>query len=63
MDYLNHLIEYEQGTLAPKETLELFSYLIGSGLAFTLQGHYGRTAIALIEDRVIDIDGTILVEV
>jgi hypothetical protein len=44
------IIEYEQGTLDDAGTLRLFSQLIESGDVWSLQGHYGRTASALISD-------------
>lgn len=43
------IIAFEQGTLTDDETDELFQYLVDSGLAWALQGFYGRTAVALIE--------------
>jgi hypothetical protein len=43
------IIEYEQGKLDANQTCQLFQELIDSGLAWNLQGHYGRTAYALIE--------------
>ena len=54
------IIEYEQGDLNENDTLELFAHLIKTGLAWTLQGHYGRTATNLIEQGYISIGGTIL---
>jgi hypothetical protein len=39
---------YENGELEHDQVLELFRYLIDSGLVNTLQGHYGRTAKRLI---------------
>jgi len=43
------IIEYEQGTLDQGGTLRLFAALIRTGLAWSLQGHYGRTAVSLID--------------
>lgn len=49
MDQVSKIIAYESGELSDAETIELFQELINSGLAWSLQGHYGRTAKALIE--------------
>jgi hypothetical protein len=57
---VDYIISYEQGELSDKNTLILFSHLIKSGRAWHLQGHYGRTAWALIEDKWIDKQGKIL---
>ncbi|WJN63160.1 hypothetical protein [Streptomyces phage phiScoe44] len=43
------LISYEEGMLDDAETLELFGKLVKSGMAWTLQGHYGRVAKDMIE--------------
>jgi len=45
----NDIIAYEQGELDKDETIELFQTLISTGVAWSLQGSYGRTATQLIE--------------
>ena len=47
-DALDRIIAYEQGDLDEDEVIELFQDLVWSGLAWQLQGHYGRTAADLI---------------
>ena len=54
------IIEYEQGGLNDEDILELFSYLIETGICWQLQGHYGRTAGNLIESGLINKQGVIL---
>ncbi len=44
------IILYESGELTESQTIQLFQHLIDSGLVYSLQGHYGRTAEALIAD-------------
>lgn len=48
-DTLGAIMAYEDGTLSHEATVELFQHLVDTGLAWTLQGAYGRTAQALIE--------------
>ena len=60
MNITNQIIAYEVGELNEKDSLELFSELIKSGMAWTLQGHYGRTASSLIEAGYIAKDGEML---
>ena len=43
------LIAYEQGDLPEEEAVVLFQDLVDSGLAWQLQGSYGRTAQSLID--------------
>lgn len=60
-DLTDYIIQYETGVLDDTECLRLFSYLIKTGMAWTLQGHYGRTAEALIEGGYINRQGEILI--
>lgn len=48
-DLLTRLMEYEDGLLDQAATVALFQYLIDSGMAWRLQGSYGRTAQHLID--------------
>ena len=49
MDIISAIIMHEQDQLNEEETLELFQELVNNGMAWTLQGHYGRTAAYLLE--------------
>ena len=59
MDITDKIIAYECGDIDDTGILQLFSELISSGMAWTLQGSYGRTASALIDAGYIDTDGNI----
>jgi hypothetical protein len=48
-DEVGAIMAYEPGNLNDEGTIELFHRLVNSGLAFRLQGHYGRMAMALIK--------------
>lgn len=43
------LMEFENGEMDQDEAVNMFQRLINSGLAWQLQGYYGRTAQALID--------------
>ena len=53
------IIAYEQGELSDFETVKLFAELVRTGLAWNLQGHYGRVAHALIEAGYLDHEGNL----
>lgn len=62
MQLFEQLMKYEQGEMTQEEMLELFSRLIETGMAWTLQGSYGRTARDLIRGGFIDMAGNILID-
>jgi len=45
---VDDIMRYEQGEMSEEEMVKFFQGLIDSGMAWKLQGHYGRTAMALI---------------
>jgi len=50
---VSQIIDYENGDMTGEEAIEFFRDLIESGLAWELQGHYGRTAEYLLEEGLI----------
>ena len=62
LDLISMVINFESGELQAEKTLELFAELVKNGMAWTLQGHYGRTAKGLIERGYLSAQGDILKE-
>ena len=60
MPDVEKIIAFEAGELDNDETLELFAGLVRSGMAWQLQGSYGRTAAALIDGGFISPEGQVL---
>jgi len=48
-DLVGKVMQYESGLLPRAEAIELFQRLIDNGMAFQLQGSYGRTAMKLLD--------------
>lgn len=57
---IDAIMEYEQGDLSNEDTIKLFSHLVKTGKAWSLQGHYGRMAKSLMDAGYIDKKGAIL---
>ena len=49
MPNIDQIMKFENGEMEQDEVVEMFQELINSGMAWKLQGSYGRTAMALIE--------------
>jgi len=57
---VDYIISYEAGELRGDKVLELFSHLVKTGRAWSLQGCYGRMAGALIDRGYLSAKGEIL---
>lgn len=57
---IDKIIAYECGEFDHIDTIRLFSHLLRTGEAWTLQGHYGRMAEALIANGYLEHSGEIL---
>lgn len=45
----DYICRYEEGNISEREYYELFQYLVDSGMAWKLQGYYGRQAAMMLE--------------
>lgn len=54
MDIVGKIIDYESGMMEEDDIIEFFQELVDSGMAWTLQGSYGRAAMSLIEAGLIN---------
>lgn len=48
-DFTGHIIDFESGNLDTPDTIKLFQHLVDTGMAWTLQGFYGRIAAQMID--------------
>jgi hypothetical protein len=53
MNTFDAIMIAENGRNTEKETLQAWQVLVDTGLAWTLQGSFGRTAMSLIEEGLI----------
>ena len=55
---VSKIIAYENGEMSKGEVISLFQELIDTGLAWKLQGHYGRTAKQMIDAGMVELVDT-----
>ena len=60
LNITDKIIRFEDGQMEMDEVIQLFSELIKNGMAYTLQGSYGRTANALIMGGDLNAKGEII---
>ena len=53
MTLVDEIIRYENGEMSDEEIITFFQRLVNTGLAWSLQGHYGRTAETLINEGLV----------
>ena len=53
-NHVGFIMDYESGELDLTEVIRLFAYLVRTGLAWSLQGSYGRAASSFIDAGIIE---------
>ena len=54
MDTVSQIMAYENGEMEEPEMIAFFQFLLDSGMIYSLQGSYQRTAQQLIEAGLIE---------
>jgi hypothetical protein len=60
LNLAERIFAFETGELDDAEIVSLFAELVRTGLAWQLQGSYGRTAASLINQGIISETGEVL---
>lgn len=55
--FTDSIVRYEEGEMCDDEVIELFQHLVDTGMAWQLQGSYGRTAAHLLKEGYIYPEG------
>jgi hypothetical protein len=50
---VDQIIEFEEGQMTEDEVVEFFQQLVDTGLAWQLQGTYGRIAASMIDEGLV----------
>lgn len=56
-DTVDMIIDYEAGNMDLGQIVNFFSHLVKTGMAWSLQGSYGRTARVLIDNGYLTPEG------
>jgi hypothetical protein len=59
MSLMQRVVEYESEEHSLEWIVQLFADLIATGLAWQLQGRYGREAKAMIDEGIITVQGDV----
>ena len=54
MDIIGKIMDFEDGSLDDAGAIELFQHLVDTGMAWQLQGSYGRLAQQMIDAGIIN---------
>jgi len=54
MDIIGKIMDFENGSLDDAGAIELFQHLVDTGMAWQLQGSYGRLAQQMIDAGIIN---------
>ena len=49
-EFIENINKYENGDMSEKEEIDFFQELVISGKLYTLQGHYRRHAVRLLQE-------------
>ncbi len=55
MNIVDGINRYESGEMDTGEQVEFFQHLVDTGVAWSLQGHYGRTASWMINEGLVQV--------
>lgn len=55
MNTVDGINRYESGQMEEEEQVEFFQHLVDTGVVWSLQGHYGRTASWMINEGLVQV--------